>query len=262
MYPNLFENWIGDRVLISTYGVLLAVAFTVAYLEAIRRALSAKENPKHIERIFLVCVVASLVGARLFHILFEEFAYYRENPRQILAVWEGGFVFYGGMVTSLAGIYAYTRLSRLSFLHFLDLITPAVLLGLAIGRIGCLAAGCCWGKTTSLPWGVTFSHPHTLSAIRYVPVHPVQIYESLGALLIFFALRRIGAKKSPEGTLFLTGLGSYAVLRFFVEFFRGDEYRGFLMGGRISLAQFFSLAIAGVILLYAKHRRALRMQAT
>jgi phosphatidylglycerol---prolipoprotein diacylglyceryl transferase len=261
MYPNLFESWIGDKVLISTYGVLLAVAFTFAYLEAIRRALSAQENPKHIERIFLICVVASLFGARLFHILFEEFAYYRQNPRQILAIWEGGFVFYGGMLTSLAGIYVYTRLQRLSFLHFLDLITPAVLLGLAIGRLGCLAAGCCWGKTTSLPWGITFSHPHSLSAIRYVPVHPVQIYESLGALLVFGGLLRLGRQKSPEGTMFLLGLGSYAGLRFFVEFFRGDEYRGFLMGGRISLAQFFSVAILVIVLLYAKYRRALRLQA-
>ncbi len=260
MYPNLFEGWIGDKILISTYGVLLAMAFTVAYLEAIRRALSAKENPKHIERIFLICVVASLFGARLFHILFEEFAYYRENPRQILAIWEGGFVFYGGMLTSLAGVYLYTRFQRLSFLHFLDLITPPVLLGLAIGRIGCLAAGCCWGKTTSLPWGITFSHPHSLSAIRYVPVHPVQIYESVGALMIFWALLRRGRKKAPEGTLFLIGLGCYAALRFVVEFFRGDEYRGFLMGGRISLAQFFSAVIIVVVLGYSKHRRALRLQ--
>ncbi len=145
MYPNLFEGWISDGVLISTYGVLLAAAFTVAYLDAIRRALSVKENPKHIERIFLIIVVASLLGARLFHILFEEFAYYRDHPRQILAIWEGGFVFYGGMLASIACIYAYTRVMKIAFLHTLDLITPAVLLGLAIGRFGCLAAGCCWG---------------------------------------------------------------------------------------------------------------------
>ncbi len=98
-----------------------------------------------------------------------------------------------------------------------------------------------------MPWGITYSHPHSLSAIRYVPVHPVQLYEALGALLIFWVLGRRARRKFSEGTLFFWGLASYAALRFGVEFFRGDEYRGFLVGGRLSLAQFLSLAILFIV---------------
>lgn len=243
MYPYLFESWVGNWALIPTYGVALAIAFTLAYLEALHRALRLGEDPKHTERLFLIIVVSSLIGARLFHVFFEELSYYRENPKEMLAVWEGGFTFYGGLLFSFAAIFAYCRHQKLTFLSVLDRLTPSTFLGLFIGRLGCFAAGCCWGKETSLFWGVSYTHPHTLSTLRFVPTHPSQIYESVACLAIFIYLLRLFRKQNTAGTVFLHGLIAYAFARFLIEFTRGDSYRGFIVNNHLSVAQFLSLLL-------------------
>ena len=243
MYPYLFENSIGETMLVPTYGLLLAMAFTVSYIDALRRAIAKKQDPKHTEKLFLLLVVGALGGARLFHVLIEGFSYYRKNPKRIMAIWEGGFTFYGGLLASLALVYGYARWQKLSFSATLDGLAPSTILGLAIGRVGCFAAGCCWGTSTKVPWAVTYTHKHTLSQMRHVPVHPVQLYESLGALVLFLYLNHIAKKNSPAGTVALHGLAGYAVLRFIVEYFRGDEYRGFVLGGWLSVSQALSIAL-------------------
>ncbi len=255
MYPYLLESLLGESVIIPTYGLALALAFTLGYLEAIRRSFKQGVDPKHMERLFLIVIVGSLFGARLFHAAFEEFAYYRDNPARLIAVWEGGFTFYGGLFVSMGLVFGYTRWKRLSFKAILDILTPSVLLGLSIGRIGCFLAGCCWGTTTAMPWGVEYWHRHTLSAIKYVPVHPVQLYESVGCLLLFILTLRVFRTKPAEGSIFFLGLGGYACLRFVVEFFRGDEYRGFVLNGSLSFAQFLSLAILLLLGLDLAQRR-------
>ncbi len=243
MYPYVLESWVGDFALIPTYGLLLAMAYTVAYIETLRRAIAMKMDPKIVERLFLIVVVSSLAGARLFHVVIEELSYYRHNPADVLAVWEGGFTFYGGLLFSIGCIYSYTRYKKYSFAGLLDLMAPSAMLGLAIGRLGCLAAGCCWGHSTKMPWGITYTHLQTMSGMRYVPVHPVQLYESVGAFAIYWSLRPLFHKSSPLGSIALRALTYYATLRFFVEFFRGDEYRGFVLGGYLSVSQLISLGI-------------------
>ncbi len=248
MYPYVLEHWVGNTMLIPTYGLLLVCAYTAGYIESLRRAIRLGLDPKHIERLFLITVVVSLAGARLFHIAVEEWAYYRKNPADILAIWEGGFTFYGGLLLTLVAIRIYCGRKQLPFLQVLDLLTPPTLLALAIGRVGCFAAGCCWGKSTQLPWGVTFSHKQTLSGMRYVPVHPVQLYEAVGALLIFLWLNRTALSKTSHGNVTAWGLLTYAALRFGVEFFRGDDYRGYVLGGYLSVSQAISLFIAAILL--------------
>lgn len=241
MYPYLLEGWIGQSVLIPTYGVLLATGFTVAYIESLRRAIRRRKDPKHIERLFLLIVVGSLLGARAFHVLIEEFAFYRTNPRQVFAIWEGGFTLYGGIAVALSVIALYTRWKELPYLATLDLLTPAVILGMSVGRLGCLAAGCCWGGPTSLPWAITYTHRHAMTNLRGIPLHPAQLYESLGVFLIFLALTRFEKKASRPGAVFFAGIGGYAVVRFFVEFARADASRGFV--GPFSFGQILSMGI-------------------
>ncbi len=243
MYPYVLENWVGEWALIPTYGLALALAFSLGYLESLRRAISRNEDPKHVERVFLIIVVSSLGGARLFHVMFEGFAYYRENPKEALAFWEGGFTFYGGLLASLASIYAYCRYCKISFFRMLDTLTPGTFIGLFIGRLGCFAAGCCWGKPSALAWAVSYTHRHTLAGLRFTPTHPSQVYESLACLGIFVYVSRLARQKKPEGTVFLHGLIAYAVARFLVEFTRGDQYRGFVLGDWLSVAQFLSLIL-------------------
>lgn len=244
MHPYLLEiPWGGTLFRLPSYGVFLALAFSAAYFESLRRATKTGEDPRHIENLFLIVVGASVVGARLFHVLFEEPGYYWQNPGKIVALWEGGYTFYGAMLAAVGGIFLYCRTKEIMFLPFGDIAAPAAALGLFIGRTGCFLAGCCWGTPTHLPWAVVYRHADTFSAVKGIPVHPAQLYEAFGALGIFAYLTwRFRDRKYP-GQILFHGLAIYAVLRFFVEFVRGDEARGFIASGLISYSQFVSIAI-------------------
>jgi phosphatidylglycerol:prolipoprotein diacylglycerol transferase len=168
-------------------------------------------------------------------VFFEEPSFYWNHPSKIIAVWEGGFTFYGAMLSSVAAIFFYCRLTQLAFLNILDLVATSTLLSIAIGRIGCFLAGCCWGTTCSLPWAVTFGTEN---------VHPAQLYESLGAFFLFILCQKYLFTRAFFGSIGLKALLGYSLLRFFVEFFRGDTYRGFIFNGLMSYSQMISVIIA------------------
>ncbi len=244
MYPYLFD-WVvaGHHLRPPTYGVMLAFAFSAGYFDSLRRTIKAGDDPKHIENIFLVVVLSSVIGSRLFHVLFEELPYYLANPGKILAIWEGGYTFYGALLASILGLYLYTKTKKLSFLHFIDIAAPATALGLFFGRLGCFFAGCCWGRETDVPWAVTFTNPESFTSARNIPLHPTQVYEALAGLLIYFYLSWRWRSRRYVGQIFFHGMSIYAVARFLIEIFRGDDYRGFAFQGALSYSQIVSLAI-------------------
>jgi phosphatidylglycerol---prolipoprotein diacylglyceryl transferase len=254
MYPYLFD-WVvnGHHLRPPTYGVLLAIGFTLGYVEALHRANKLGENVQHVENLFLFVVFGSMVGSRLFHVFFEEFDYYLHHPIKIFYVWEGGYTFYGAVLASILVIYLYTRRYRLNFLQFGDIAAISVAIGLFLGRIGCFAAGCCWGRPTTLPWGVTFKDPESFTNVHNVPLHPTQLYEAFAGLFIYLFLVWRFRHRKYQGQVFLEGLIAYAVARFIIEIFRGDDYRGFVFNGLLSYSQLVSLfilpfAIAGIFL--------------
>ena len=102
MYPFLFKFPFGDTIVkVPAYGIFLATAFTVAYFSSLFRAAKWKEDTRHIENLFLIVIVSSVIGARGFHVLFEEFQYYLANPLKVFAVWEGGYTLYGALLSSI-----------------------------------------------------------------------------------------------------------------------------------------------------------------
>jgi len=248
MHPFLFD-WVinGHHIKPPTYGVLLAVAFSTAYFTSLRRAIKLGDNPKHVENLFLIVVACSIVGARMFHVLFEDPKYYIENPIKILAIWEGGYTLYGAIIFCIFGMFLYTYRKQVPLLEFLDIATPATALGICIGRIGCFFAGCCWGVKTNLPWAITYTHPEAFTFLKNTPIHPTQLYESIGALGVYLYTNWLFKHRRYEGQILFNGLLSYAVLRFLVEIFRGDEYRGFVFGGLLSYSQFVSLLILPIV---------------
>ena len=247
MYPYLISATIfGHAVRVPTYGVMLALAFSAGYFTCLYRTMKLGESPAHIENLFLLVVVASVVGSRGFHVLFEEPSFYWNHPGKIFAIWEGGYTFYGAMLASVAVLFVYCWRTKIDYLTFGDIAAPATALGLCIGRVGCFAAGCCWGKPTSSFLGVTYTHPDSFAAVKGIPLHPTQLYESLGALFIFFYLTWRFRNRQYPGQIFFHGLLIYAVMRFLVEIFRGDDYRGYLFNGLLSYSQFISLAIFAV----------------
>ena len=249
MHPLLFE--IGPFP-IYTYGVLVAAGFLLGLGLAVRQGRKEGVPSHKITDLGFYILLSAIVGSRLLFILINA-SHYSRNPLEIFKIWEGGLVFYGGLIFAIPTALWYVKKSALSVWNTGDLFAPSIAVGHAIGRIGCFFAGCCYGKPAEgLPWAVTFTDPQSLARIG-VPLHPTQLYESFGEFTIFILLITLRRYKSFQGQLFLTYILLYSVLRFIVEFYRGDPGRGFL-DSHLSLSQGISIlaflvAVAGLIVL-------------
>ncbi len=234
MHPVLFHL---GPLPVHTYGVLIATAFLVGIFVAMREAGRKGVNPERVMDLGLYILAAAIVGSRLLQVAIEH-RYYAAHPLEIFQIWKGGLVFYGGFILALVVSVWYLRRHEIPVWRMGDIMAPSIALGQSIGRLGCLSAGCCYGKPTELPWAVTFTNPDSL-ALTGVPLHPTQLYESLGAFALFIALFAYRKKTSFEGQLFWLYVLGYSVLRFAIEFFRGDVARGFvhLAGFEVSTSQ-------------------------
>jgi phosphatidylglycerol:prolipoprotein diacylglycerol transferase len=249
MHPVLFQlGWIT----IYSYGFMIALGIIVGLFLARRQAMREGIDPNKIVDIAFYCLVAALVGARLLFVLLN-FGEYADDPVKILKIWEGGLVFYGGLLPAAAlGIWYIKRLD-LPLWQVADIFAPSVAIGQAFGRIGCFFAGCCYGSSCTLPWAVTFTDPRSL-APQGVPLHPTELYSSLGLFVLFAFLVWLRKKKTFPGELFWSYILCYSLGRFFLEFFRGDP-RGSVFGGALSTAQAIGIPLAGisvVMLLYLR----------
>lgn len=253
MYPYLFNLSLGSsQYSLPSYGVMLALGFSAAYLDALFKAKRLRMDMVHVERLYILIVFGAIAGSRLFHVLFEEFGYYVEHPFKIFAVWEGGYTFYGAVLFCLATVYSYCRAKKISFLAFGDLAAGGTAIGLAIGRIGCFLAGCCWGKPTTSFLGVTFANPLSFCPIHDRALHPTQLYEATLGFIIWIYLSWLMRRRKYEGEVLCHGLVIYSIGRFVIEIFRGDDMRGYVFGGLLSYSQLVSLfilpfAIAGIL---------------
>jgi phosphatidylglycerol:prolipoprotein diacylglycerol transferase len=243
MFPYLYRND-AYHIYIASYGTMLALGFIAAYLLACHLAKLRGNSKEHLYNLAIYVTASALIGARLFHVLFEEFHRYRQNPLKIIAFWEPGFSFYGGLICAGIVSYIYMRKNKLSPLRYLELIAPSLMLGQVFGRIGCFLAGCCWGKPTDLPWGVVFTHPLSMVGTPGIPLHPTQLYQALwnlgGAVFLYWVFR---GKTYFPGKAVSLYLIIYPIGRFIIEFFRGDSYRGFVIPGVLSTPQLVSIVL-------------------
>jgi len=245
MHPILLK--IGS-INIYTYGSLLCLAFLAALWVAGREAQRVGLPPGRIWDLGFYLIAAAVVGARVLEV-FLNLHRYLESPLDIFKVWDGGLAFQGGLLLGVIVVLAFTLHHRLPIWGTLDVLALGVPLGHSIGRIGCLMAGCCYGRPTDLPWAVTFTDPQTLGP-RGVPVHPTQLYESLLYLLVFGFILWLRKRKSFQGELFGTYLLLAGLARFAVEFFRGDP-RGPAVVAGMPVTQVTALvtALVGAVLL-------------
>ncbi|MGE5190726.1 MAG: prolipoprotein diacylglyceryl transferase [Gemmatimonadota bacterium] len=227
---------------IHSYGAFVAMGFLAAIWAAAREIRRKEGDPEAFYDLAFWLVVAAVVGARAFHVLVYR-SYYAENPAEIYRIWNGGLVFYGGLLAAVAACLAFVRRRGLPFLPTADAAALGIPLGLAFGRVGCTLAGCCYGKPTTVPWGIVFTDPASLAPL-HVPLHPTQAYEALSALAIFGVLTATRDRFVTPGMRFWTMLVLYGVARSFLEIFR-DDPRGFL--GPFSESQ----VVSAVLVLYA-----------
>lgn len=251
MYPVLFR--IGPFAL-HTYGVFIAMAFLSAIALALREARRVGEDPNKILDLCFFLLVSAIVGSRILYVLVN-WSIFKDDFLEIIRIWHGGLVFYGGFIAALITGLWYVKREGLSLLGSVDILAPSVAFGQFVGRIGCFFAGCCYGKTSDLPWAVTFTNLESL-APKGVPLHPVQLYSSLNALLIFFVLVALRRIKRFEGQIFFTYVFLYGVSRSVLEYFRGDD-RGMFFGGMVSTSQLIGpiIAVIAIIAMIVLRRR-------
>jgi phosphatidylglycerol:prolipoprotein diacylglycerol transferase len=245
MLPKLISA--GDFFL-PTYGVLVAAAFLVALWLAARLARRSRLDPEQITNLGVWVALAGLAGAKLAMFLVD-FDYYRRHPGEIfsLATLQAGGVFYGGLVAALLTGFLYLRARRLPALKTLDAFAPGVAAGHAIGRLGCFAAGCCWGLECHRPWAVTFTNPeaHRLVGVPLnVPLHPTQLYEAGAEAVIFLILYRRFHRPHRDGAVIGLYLILYPAARFLIDFFRHYE-QPHPFGGPLAATQWVALALVG-----------------
>jgi phosphatidylglycerol:prolipoprotein diacylglycerol transferase len=250
------------RFTITSYGVMVALAFVAGLWTASRRSLRDGIPSDRILDLGPWLIVGAILGARTLYVAsywHEEFA---DRPfPEVFAVWRGGLVFYGGLIGASFACLLYARIKKVPLWKLADVLAPSIALGSVFGRLGCLLNGCCYGRACQLPWAITFP-PDSRSAPAGIPRHPVQLYDSLLNLVCYLGLAWLYRRKKFDGQVFATYLMSYAFLRSFVEMFRGD-YPQHYLGGWATPAQLVSIGIlaAGVVLLSVLRRLKPALQA-
>jgi phosphatidylglycerol:prolipoprotein diacylglycerol transferase len=243
-----------------TYGLLLAIGLGAALVTIVRLGRREGLDASRLVDFSTWLIVVGLVGAKVLMIL-TDWSFYRHNPGEIfsMATLRAGGVFYGGFAAAALFAARYVRVYQLPAWKVFDVYAPAIALGQSIGRLGCFAAGCDYGKPTKSFLHVVFTNPisQEVSGVPLgVPLHPAQLYEALANLAIFGILLWRYQHKRRDGEVFVLYLALYAVGRFFLEFLRGDEDRGFVFHHLLSTSQFIAiLALAAAAILTTVLRR-------
>lgn len=197
-------------ITLQVWGLIVGIAYLVGMNYVLRKAKNKTEK-KHFENLGLIAMLGGIVGARMGYVIFNLNQF--TSLLDLFAVWNGGMAFFGGLITSIVLILIYLKIHKLNLWKTLDALAPAVALGHAIGRVGCLLTGLHIGKVTNVPWAVLFQGQ---------PRHPTPAYSIIHLLILFFILKKLQTKKLFTGAVALVYLIWYSVGRFIIEFFRID----------------------------------------
>jgi phosphatidylglycerol---prolipoprotein diacylglyceryl transferase len=244
VFPRLFH--IGNFSL-PTYGLLVSIGVLVGLWISVRNSEKQGINPEHAWNFGILVVLCGILGAKILYIV-NEWSYYTAHPREIFSftTLQAGGVFSGGLIGAFAAAAWYIHKNHMPTLRTCDAFAPGLALGHAIGRVGCFAAGCCWGKPTDHFWGVTFSNPlantWTGTPLGHA-LEPTQLFESAVELANFFILMWMLRRKKFDGQVFGAYLFLYGIARYFLEFIRDDPGRGSVFGGIMTGTQLISIGL-------------------
>ncbi len=246
---------------IYSYGLMLALAFLLGiYLIEKRARKQGLDKNKIMDLVFLI-LFSGILGARVLFVILN-WGYYKSDLAGIFKVWEGGLVFYGGLILAFLVSIWFLRKNRISFWKTADILSPALALGEALGRIGCFLNGCCYGLISE-NWGVSFPAKDNPPAFAQqvfdglispaarcsLPVIPTQIYSALAGLAIFFIILALEKKKRSDGFIFWVYILLYSLFRFVIEGFRYYE-KNFFVLGNLTISQAISLALVVISLIF------------
>jgi len=259
MRPFLFS--IGDTQIPSFFFMIMVGTLAcVFYCYWIAKKVDLK--PEVYLDMGMIGLLAGVLGSRIFHIFVEAPDYYWENPLHVFDFWRGGFVSFGAYLGAPLAVYIYLRIRKLPIWPYLDVLALGVPLIQVCIRVACLLAGCCYGIPTDVPWAITFTNPESTAFYYYpnIPLHPVQIYSMIHALILFGLINLFYWKrrKGFPGQIVSLMLLGYLIPRAIIEFWRGDADRGIWFAGTLSTGQVMGLvgSLCFVILYIYLRRRA------
>lgn len=260
MFPKLFE--IGNFFL-PAYGLLVALGFLAGLAIITRLARLRNLDPEQVSNLAIYCSLAGLIGAKALMFALD-LRYYSENPGRLFSLDTllSAGVFYGGLLAALVFAWFYIRSHNLPWLETADVLAPGLAAGHSIGRLGCFAAGCCWGTRCDRPWAVTFTSPDAQELVGVplgVPLHPTQLYEAAATAAVAWVLWRASHRPHQPGMILGLYLSLYSVARLIVESFRDHQQAFPVDGVPLTSTQWMALALIGVgISLYLRAVRAER----
>lgn len=243
-------------IAIRWYGLMyvlgLVAAFWMIKTRAARRNVSLAVEDLH--DLIVYAAVGVIVGGRLGYTLFYNLPYYLEHPAKLLAVWEGGMSFHGGLLGVIVAVWVFSKRKGYGFYTISDLAAPAVPIGLGLGRLGNFINGELYGRPTDVPWCMVFDKTGGGPLCR----HPSQLYEAmLEGLVLFVLLWAVGRRARPDGVVFWSFIAGYGCCRLIVEFFREPDAHLGLMAGLISRGQMlsFPMLALGLVMLVIVQRK-------
>jgi phosphatidylglycerol:prolipoprotein diacylglycerol transferase len=254
MHPVLIEL---GRFSVYSYGFMLALSFFIGILIAGARAERRGISKEIIYDLSIVLILAAVIGSRTLYIITHHDRY--DSIIDIIALWQGGATYYGGLVLAVAGACIFLRIKKVPFFRIADICAPSIALGVFITRIGCFLSGCCFGRPTESPLGLVFppSCPagHTFTGLH---LHPTQLYASGAGLVIFITLTLLSRRKTFDGYIFGFFCIMYGAARFSVDFYRYYESYASSFIGHMTISQVLSvfLMLFGFLMLVILPRRA------
>ena len=249
MRPILFH--IGETGVPAFFFMIMIAALVATYV-ATKIAKSEGLSEVYVLDMGIIAVVASIIGARVFHILVEAPGYYWEDPIRVFYFWQGGFVSLGAFTFSIIGWIVYLRYRKVNVPRYLDIGALSAPVIIFFVRIGCLLTGCCYGKPTGCPISITFTDPGSTAYFYYpnTPLCPTQIINMINAVIMFCVLYFVYKRRKFFGQVGASFLIYYGISRFLIEFLRGDADRGIYFGGIVSTGQIVMIVsfVAGIIM--------------
>ncbi len=228
MYPLIYLN---DHLALPTYYLWISLVFCLSLIWVKKRAQKKNLSKNIALDLSLMIMLGGFVGARLFHVFFESPEYYLKDPMAIFSFWQGGFVYYGGVIGAFILSFVWLKKNKLPAFEWLDFFAPVISFGYAAGRIACFLTGCCYGRSCPYPWGVKF-----LALQDGIARHPTQLYAVFWESLVVLILLYIEKEKKNKmlvfkslfvssGSIFMLWLVLHSLGRILMEYYR-DDFRG------------------------------------
>jgi phosphatidylglycerol:prolipoprotein diacylglycerol transferase len=235
MYPIIYTY---ERFVLYSYGTCIGLGALFAYCYILSKSKEFELNTNRLPGLLVIITVSAYIGGKL----FSNLNYFLAHPAQIFRIYNNGFVFYGGLIFTLLTLYIYFRIYKMNMWLLADLAAICLCIIQIFGKLGCLMAGCCYGKPTNNHLlSITFINKENHISPLNISLHPTQIYEMSLALVILIILLRLN--KDFNGQLMLIYLCIYSLGRFVVEIYRGDAERGFVLNGLLSQSQLISIVV-------------------